>query len=242
MSEVSSFLWLNNIPLHLYTMLCLSLIPFFFFTVCWKDINYEMSIGLQVALKEQRGHRSYLPSSCLCPFTHLSQPGQRSGPHQQGFGSAAVSSPSLSVGFNSSFINPATQPSIKLWLIQGHTTLSQGLQTLSSAIRLHQGLGQKGERRSQRTAFRLLGLEEPVGDPLPVSETLAPDHAMFLLHPAILLSGFSSSLTGCSRSSPSPPAPPQLSHLSFIKNEAQETQKIYGECKLQFQVFYTKVN
>ena len=116
-----------------------------------------------------------------------------------------VISLSLSMGFNSSFINPATQPSIKLWLIQGHIKLSQGLQTLSS--------GKKGER-SQSTAFRLLGLEEPVEDPLQVSMTLTPDHAKFLLHAAILLSGFSSSLTRCSQSSPFPPASPQLSHLS----------------------------
>ena len=174
-------------------------------------------------LEGVEGTQTVSPEFMSLPFySSIWQPGQRSGPQREGFGSAAVSSPSLSVGFNSSFINPATQPSIKLWLIQGHTTLSQGLQTLSSGIRLHQGLGQKGERRSQRAAFRLWGLKEPVEDPLPVSETLTPDHATFLLHPAILLSGFSSSLTWCSWSTPSPPAPPQLSHLSFIKNEAQE--------------------
>ena len=118
-------------------------------------------------LEGVEGTQTVSPEFMSLPFySSIWQPGQRSGPQREGFGSAAVSSPSLSVGFNSSFINPATQPSIKLWLIQGHTTLSQGLQTLSSGIRLHQGLGQKGERRSQRAAFRLWGFDANAFNPI----------------------------------------------------------------------------
>ena len=161
-------------------MLCLFPHSFFLLHSLLEKYQWcESEYWASGCLEGVEGTQTVSPKFMSLPFnSSIWQPGQRAGPHQHGFGSALVSSLSLSVGFNSSFVSPSTQPSIKLWLIQGHIKLPQGLQTLSSGIRLCYGLGKKGERRSQSTAFRLLGLEEPVEDPLPVSTKLTPDHAV----------------------------------------------------------------